>query len=348
MNELSSSIHDSVIFLCFLSKYATSHGYKDAKPDDVEIPQIACRQWHFDAVGFDQGRGTVTRIALPRCEASGFPAHRVQQQSPSSLSMTTSLGQKPGLASNVLASQSSSLTCTLVIPFYNEEESIQKVLTEACAAMEALHCEHEVIAVDDGSADSTRRKAESLKSEWPSLRILAFDQNRGQAAALLDGMRAARGQFLITMDGDGQNDPADISRLLDALRARRLGMVAGVRVERNDSWLRRRMSRLANAVRQRLLHDGVRDSGCALKVFRHEVCGAFIPIRTLYSFMPALAVAAGFEVGELEVNHRARLKGKSKYGLLVMLWRPMLDMFGVWWFARRRFREATPVKTTSS
>jgi dolichol-phosphate mannosyltransferase len=234
------------------------------------------------------------------------------------------------------------LECSLIIPFYNEAESVQNVLHEACAAMHALGCKHEVIAVDDGSSDATRHRAHAMKEQWPNLRVLAFERNRGQAAALLDGLRAAQGRLLITMDGDGQNDPADISRLIEALKTNGADMVAGVRASRKDSWLRKRMSRIANRVRQRLLKDGVRDSGCALKVFRREVCSSFIPIRTLYSFMPALTVAAGYRVAELEVNHRARESGQSKYGLGVMLWRPVLDMLGVWWFASRRFQEIKP------
>ncbi len=235
-----------------------------------------------------------------------------------------------------------SLSCSLVIPFFNEVESVEAVLIEACAAMQALRRGHEVIAVDDGSSDRTRLQIQGLMRHWPSLRMLAFDRNRGQAAALLDGLRAARGRVLITMDGDGQNDPADIATMLAVLEDSRSDMVTGVRGRRRDGWLRRRMSRLANAVRQRLLHDGVTDSGCALKVFRREVRSAFIPIRTLYSFMPALAVAAGYRVKELTVNHRTRDTGVSKYGLGVMLWRPILDMLGVWWFTKRRYEEVTP------
>jgi dolichol-phosphate mannosyltransferase len=237
----------------------------------------------------------------------------------------------------------STMFYSLVIPFYNEEESIRSVLTEACAAMQDLGCDHEVIAVDDGSSDSTLHEAKLLQSDWPCLRLLAFENNRGQAAALVDGLRAARGQILITMDGDGQNDPADILGLLNALRDRCSDMVAGVRAKRKDIWLRRQMSKVANAVRQGFLNDGVSDSGCALKVFRREVVDSFIPIRTLYSFMPALAVGEGFQVSELEVNHRARERGVSKYGLFVMLWRPVVDMLGVWWFIQRRFQSAQPV-----
>ena len=256
--------------------------------------------------------------------------------------MTNTMEPKPALASSRVDFPSP-MFFSLVIPFYNEEESIRNVLTEACAAMQALGCDHEVIAVDDGSSDSTLHEAELLRSNWPCLRILAFDKNRGQAAALVDGLHAARGQILITMDGDGQNDPSDILGLLNALVHRDSGMVAGVRAKRKDIWLRRQMSKIANAVRQSFLHDGVRDSGCALKVFRREVIDSFIPIRTLYSFMPALAVGAGFRVSEMEVNHRARERGVSKYGLFVMLWRPLIDMLGVWWFIQRRFQSAQPL-----
>ena len=137
------------------------------------------------------------------------------------------------------------------------------------------------------------------------------------------------------MDGDGQNVPADIPRLVG-----RLGdadMVAGIRGQRRDRRLRRVMSRIANGIRGLVLGDGMTDSGCALKAFRREVVDSFLPMRTLYSFMPALAVAAGFKVVQETVQHRERRAGVSKYGLLVMLWRPALDMLGVWWWRHRRF-----------
>jgi glycosyltransferase involved in cell wall biosynthesis len=245
----------------------------------------------------------------------------------------------PALSS---ASPAPALECSLVIPFFNEAESVAAVLSEACAVMQALNLSHEVIAVDDGSKDATRRLACDLRAQWPNLRVLAFDKNRGQAAALLDGLRIAQGRVLITMDGDGQNDPANIPALLKRLAVGDADMIATVRANRKDGWVRRRMSRIANAVRQSFLHDGVRDSGCALKAFRREVFSALIPIRTLYSFIPALAVAAGYKVAEIDVNHRARETGVSKYGLGVMLWRPLVDMIGIWWFARRRFQDCEP------
>ena len=148
-------------------------------------------------------------------------------------------------------------------------------------------------------------------------------------------MQQAAGEILVTLDGDGQNDPADIPRLLAALHD--YDMVAGVRADRQDSWFRLAMSRLANSVRRSLLGDGLRDTGCALKAFRRVVVESFIPIRTLYSFMGAMAVAAGFRIRELEVAHRPRTRGQSKYGFSLFWWKPLIDMIGVFWFSRRRF-----------
>jgi glycosyltransferase involved in cell wall biosynthesis len=224
---------------------------------------------------------------------------------------------------------------SVVVPFFNEEECAAAVIDELRSTLVSLGRTFEVIALDDGSSDATFSALRSVAGWDPRIRVLRWQPNRGQAAALYDGLRAARAPILVTMDGDGQNDPADIAPLFSALGD--LDMVVGIRAERNDSWLRRRMSRVANAVRGRILRDGVRDSGCALKVFRREVIESFIPIRTLYSFMPALAVAGGHRVAQRQVRHRARRAGKSSYGLRVMLWRPFLDLLGVWWFTRRRF-----------
>jgi hypothetical protein len=136
------------------------------------------------------------------------------------------------------------------------------------------------------------------------------------------------------MDGDGQNDPNDIPKLL--ARLPEADMVVGARVNRQDSWMRRKISRVANLIRSDALGDGVSDSGCALKVFRREVIGAFIPIRTLYSFMPALAVAAGFRVVEQPVNHRLRPHGNSRYSVRSFLLLPIVDFIGLKWFRSRR------------
>lgn len=228
------------------------------------------------------------------------------------------------------------IALSVIIPFFNEAPNVATLLAEVWSALGSVVGRVEVIAIDDGSVDGTAAALSECAARFPHLVVLQHRQNSGQAAALWTGFDAARGAALVTLDGDGQNDPADIPRLLAALE-KGADLVAGVRVERRDSALRRTMSRVANRVRGRILRDGVRDTGCALKAFRREVCASFLPIRTLYSFMPAFAVAAGFRVVELPVQHRPRKAGTSKYGLGVMLWRPLVDLLGVWWFTRRRF-----------
>jgi len=223
---------------------------------------------------------------------------------------------------------------SLVIPVYNEEDVIAQVLGEIQEFLLHHPLNLELLLVDDGSCDGTARIASHLLTDWPHARLVRLPRNVGQAAALYHGMRQAQGRILILMDGDGQNDPWDIPRLLALLT--RADMVVGVRVARKDSWLRRVASRIANGMRRRILNDGATDTGCGLKAFHSDVIDAFIPFRTLYSFMPALAVGAGFTVTEVPVRHRPRRGGKSKYGIQQFLWRPLLDMVGVWWFTRRR------------
>lgn len=224
---------------------------------------------------------------------------------------------------------------SVVVPFFNEEANAPSLVAEIEAAMDALGEPWELLMVDDGSRDGTESLLAAAAARRPELRSLRLPVNRGQAAALDAGLRRARGEILITLDGDGQNDPADIPALL--ARLDEADMVVGIRVGRRDSWLRRAMSRLANAVRGRLLADGMRDSGCALKVFRAEVVDCLLPMRTLYSFMPALARAGGFRLAEVPVHHRPRGGGRSSYGLGAFLWRPTLDLFGVWWLRHRTF-----------
>lgn len=231
----------------------------------------------------------------------------------------------------------SGLKLSAVVPFYNEGESVFEVLVELRSTLDTLDLTYEVLAVDDGSSDDTGQKLQQMARSWPQLRILSHLKNSGQAAALWTAFQKATGELVAVLDGDGQNDPSALDAMIYHLTVTGADMVAGVRAKRKDSPLRKMMSRTANHVRQAFLKDGVSDSGCALKVMRREVCGAFIPLRTLYSFMPALAVIAGFKVVEMPVPHRQRTAGDSKYGLMAMLWRPALDMIGVWWFGSRRF-----------
>jgi dolichol-phosphate mannosyltransferase len=222
---------------------------------------------------------------------------------------------------------------SVVIPFYNEAANVRSVLRELREVLTSLGAASEVICVDDGSEDTTAAELVAVANDWPELYIEHLPQNRGQAAALRCGFRLARGAWIATLDGDGQNPPAELSRLW-ALRPL-ADMICGVRAERRDSRLRLLMSRLANRVRRALLHDNVSDTGCSLKLFRREVAVSFLPIRTMYSFLPAFAIAAGFTVRQLPVAHRRRYAGKSKYGFWVMAIRPMLDLLCLVWRLRR-------------
>jgi glycosyltransferase involved in cell wall biosynthesis len=235
----------------------------------------------------------------------------------------------------IAPSPEAALDYSVVAPLYNEAGNVDLLLTELREALSNVAGSYEVVLVDDGSRDETRAAVLRAIRNWPECRLVAFRRNQGQAAALLTGMRQARGAVIVTLDGDGQNVPADIPRVLAALGD--ADLVVGARQARQDSRVRLAMSRVANAVRSRFLGDAVHDAGCGLKAMRREVVDAFIPIRTLYSFMPALAVAAGYRVVECPVQHRARRAGVANYGLRAFAWRPLVDMIGVWWFTRRRF-----------
>lgn len=223
---------------------------------------------------------------------------------------------------------------SVVIPFFNEGPNVAPLLAELRGVLEALGVEHEVLGVDDGSLDDTAAALAAAARDWPALRVISFPKNHGQATALWAGFRAARGAWIASLDGDGQNPPAGLA-LLWAHRES-ADLITGRRAQRHDSWLRRAMSRVANGVRRRLLRDGVDDSGCALRLFRCEVRQSFWPIRTLYSFIPAFAAAGGWRIRQVDVAHRARRAGLSKYGLLVMAWRPLCDMLALFWLLRRQ------------
>ncbi|HEV7735070.1 MAG TPA: glycosyltransferase family 2 protein [Candidatus Binatia bacterium] len=225
---------------------------------------------------------------------------------------------------------------TVVVPVFNEAVSLPALADELRDVMRRMSGGYECILVDDGSTDGTAAVIDALTGALgSSFRGIRFARNRGQAAALYAGLHQATGSIVIVLDGDGQNRPQDIPLMVDELLRRNLDLVCGIRVDRDDPWLRRSMSRLANGVRSRFLHDHVRDSGCALKAMRRPVIATLPPIRTLYSFIPAFAAAAGFVVGECPVGHRARQGGTSSYGLRAFLWRPMIDMLGVRWYAAR-------------
>ena len=223
----------------------------------------------------------------------------------------------------------SSPAVSLIVPLYNEEENVPILQSELSAALKAI--DYEIIFVDDGSADRTVERIEVA----PNIHVLRFQKNAGQSAAIFAGLKAARGSTLVLIDGDLQNDPADIPRLLDEI-ARRADLVCGYRAQRRDTRVKRLTSRIANAVRSRYTKDGVRDTGCTLKAMRRECVGALIPFKGMHRFIPALLKGAGYRLVEIPVNHRPRRFGQTKYGLGNRAVRATIDMFGVRWLLSRR------------
>jgi dolichol-phosphate mannosyltransferase len=218
---------------------------------------------------------------------------------------------------------------SIVIPLFNEAESVAILQKEIALALERLN--YELILVDDGSTDDTILHIERK----PNVRVLQFNRNAGQSAAMLAGMRAARGEVVVLLDGDLQNDPRDIPRLLDEVE-RGADLVCGYRVRRRDTLLKKLSSRIANFVRSRFVGDGVRDTGCTLKAMRRVCVPALVPFKGVHRFIPALVKHAGFTIVEIPVNHRHRQFGVSKYGLGNRALRATLDMFGVRWLQSRR------------
>jgi dolichol-phosphate mannosyltransferase len=241
-----------------------------------------------------------------------------------------------------------SVELSLVVPVYNEAGNILPLAEKSVAVLRELARPFEMIFVDDGSTDRTAAEIEEAHTRWPEVTALRMPQNAGQAVALLAGLRAARGQYLLMMDGDGQNDPRDYPALLAMVQSGQVDLACGWRVDRHDSLLRKIMSRIANVVRGAFLHDGVHDSGCQLRVMRREVRDAFFPMELMQSFIPALAVAAGFRVGETPVRHHARLHGESKYGFRRLLWRPAAAMVKLrWQIARGKTPKRKPLIHTN-
>ncbi|MEY2879332.1 MAG: hypothetical protein RLZZ15_1712 [Verrucomicrobiota bacterium] len=218
---------------------------------------------------------------------------------------------------------------SLVIPVFNEAGNILPVVAAAHAVLAPLDPSLEIIVVNDGSTDTSAAEIAAAAARFPACRELRQPARRGQASALLAGLAAARGALILTMDGDGQNDPRDFPALLALVESGQHDLACGWRVSRHDSWLRRAMSRIANLVRGAVLRDGVHDSGCQLRVMRREVLAAFFPVTLFQSFVPALAVAAGFRVTEHAVTHHARARGVAKYGLGNLWWRPAVAMFAL-------------------
>jgi dolichol-phosphate mannosyltransferase len=244
---------------------------------------------------------------------------------------------------------------SVVIPVKDEAANVAPLVAELRAALDGLLA-YEIVYVDDGSEDGTAAEVAQLQAEAPHLRLLRHMRNYGQSAAIRSGVRAARAAWIATLDGDGQNDPADIPKLwrigLTAPDAPPL-LIAGYRESRQDRWTKRFASQIANRVRRRILGDDTPDTGCGLKLFRRSLFLDLPYFDHMHRFLPALVLREGGMVRSVRVNHRARRRGVSKYGVFDRLGVGIVDLFGVIWLQRRAARpqlldEALPDSTTAS
>jgi glycosyltransferase involved in cell wall biosynthesis len=225
---------------------------------------------------------------------------------------------------------------TAVVPAYNEVESLPTLLGELRAALDATGRRWELVLVDDGSTDGSGELLLSEAARDARLVVLRFEKNAGQSAALAAGLARARGDVVVTLDADLQNDPADIGNLLAALAG--ADVVSGVRAKRHDSWIRLVSSRIANATRRAVLGDKVTDIGCSLKAYKREVLEGLPMFVGVHRFLPALCSFRGARVVEVPVHHRPRTRGVSKYGMGNRLWRGIHDLVGVSWLKVRLLR----------
>ena len=235
------------------------------------------------------------------------------------------------------AESSEPVHISIVVPVRNEQDNIEPLLNEIEAALAEL-TPYEVIYVNDGSTDRTAETIDRLRQSRPALRHIRHSVSCGQSAAVRSGVRAAQGEIIATLDGDGQNDPAFIPQMAALLLANgeNCGLVQGQRVGRQDTGFKKFQSRVANGVRARILRDGTRDTGCGLKCFRREAYLALPYFDALHRFMPALIRREGYELGYVDVKDRPRNAGVSNYGFFDRLWVGMVDLCGVRWLISRR------------
>jgi dolichol-phosphate mannosyltransferase len=224
---------------------------------------------------------------------------------------------------------------SVVFPVYNEEENIPILLREIASALDGRGWTYEIVAVDDGSSDRSLEILRSLRAQHSSLRILSLEKNTGQTAALDAAWRGARGTYVVSLDADLQNDPADIPAMMQKLEQAKADMVAGVRVNRQDTWSRKMQSRIGNGVRNWITGDRITDTGCSLKLVRKEAVDRVRLFTGMHRFLPTLVRYAGYKVIEMPVNHRARQFGVSKYGAMNRAFRGLADCFAVRWMGKR-------------
>jgi glycosyltransferase involved in cell wall biosynthesis len=222
---------------------------------------------------------------------------------------------------------------SVVIPAYNELDNLEPLLAELRAALAAVGRSYEIVLVDDGSTDGSAERIAAEAARDPQVVPVLLERNAGQSAALAAGLARVRGEIVVTLDADLQNDPADLPRVLGALDG--ADVVSGVRAVRNDRWVRRISSRIANAVRRRVLKDPVTDIGCSFKAYRRDALEGLPMFVGAHRFLPALCVFRGAKLVEVQLAHRPRRHGHSKYGIGNRLWRGITDLVGVHWLKSR-------------
>ena len=232
-----------------------------------------------------------------------------------------------------ITEQTDLIKISVVVPVYNEEENLPILVPKLSEVLKGLHKAYEVIFVDDGSSDRSRRILKEMISLYPSLRMIGFKENRGLSAALIAGMREARGDILVTLDSDLQNDPADIPKLLRELD--HYGMATGWRQKREDPWLKRISSRIGNTVRNRLSGENIQDSACTLRAFKRECMKEIWVFNGMHRFLSTLVKMKGYRIIEVPVAHHPRRFGKSKYNIRNRMVRSFIDLLVVRWMKHR-------------
>ena len=249
---------------------------------------------------------------------------------------------------------------SVVVPVHNEADNLNRLTGEIRRALEG-RVDYEIVYVDDGSEDGSAENLAGLGREEPRIRVVRHEKRAGQSAAIASGVRAARAPWIATLDGDGQNDPADILPMLDMVRNSSasgslapsvppslgpsvpppLRLIIGNRRQRQDRWDKRLAGRIANAVRSRVLGDATPDTGCGLKLFERSAFLSVPHFDHMHRYLPALFLRSGWGVASVPVNHRPRGAGRSHYGVFDRLWVGLLDLPGVWWLMRRQIRPAS-------
>lgn len=237
------------------------------------------------------------------------------------------------------------ISVSIVIPFYNEEENIGPLSAELAPLREQIPG-LEVLLVDDGSRDATWAKIQACAKEYPFIRGIRSIRNGGQTSAMLIGLNHARGEIVVTLDGDLQNNPADIPAVVAELRKGDCDAVCGYRAKRRDSWSRRIGSRIGNAIRNGITHDGLRDTGCSLKAFTRACVKDLPPVNGAHRFMAAYFKLNGRRIREMPVDHRARQHGTSKYTNLKRLPKTAFDLIGYLWYSSRKLPEQQTESTS--